>query len=167
MWIQILNTKGVKMTGYRTAKAAKVNYRLGANKERVMFYKRREVLKQAYKPIVLDRYPPEGADRPETPFHPSITQFCFPMGISLRKEEAFKTPESFDFFMTDSTGQRTFGTCLVFDECLDEKLRMSMHKADVASETGGKLWTQKAIVILSRYSFMESFKSILCKLYQI
>ena len=56
------------MTGYRTAKAAKVNYRLGANKERVMFYKKREILKQSYRPVVLDRYPPEVMDRPDVPF---------------------------------------------------------------------------------------------------
>ena len=68
VWIQTLTSKGVKMTGYRTAKAAKVNYRLGANKERVMFYKKREILKQAYRQVVLDRYPPEGMDRPDMQF---------------------------------------------------------------------------------------------------
>jgi hypothetical protein len=59
------------MQGYRTKNAAKVNYRLGANKERIMFYRRRESLKQSYQAKVLDCYP--RANRGDVAFQPSIT----------------------------------------------------------------------------------------------
>jgi hypothetical protein len=54
------------MQGFRTKNAAKVNYRLGASKERIMFYRRRESLKQSYKAVVLDRYP--RVNRGDVPF---------------------------------------------------------------------------------------------------
>jgi len=36
--------------------------------------------------------------------------------------------------MTDSTGQRTFGTCLVFDEPLDPQIRQELTRGDPSTE---------------------------------
>jgi hypothetical protein len=86
------------------------------------------------------------------------------MGITLRKEDEMKPPECFHFFLTDNLGQKTFGTVLSFDEPLEEAVRLEICKGEL-KDTVKKLWTQKAICILSRFSFMDSFKAVLCRLF--
>ena len=54
---------------------------------------------------------------------------------------------------------------LFFDEQCPRGLKRKLKQAKF--EDYNAIWTQKAICILSRYSFFESFKQVLNKLYQV
>ena len=105
-----------------------MTYRLGLKKDRLLSFMKIDLLKTRFTPKVLDRYPPE--DRPEMPFHESISNFCFPMGIQLHR--AHIPPNSFHFILTGAEGQRNYGSVLFFDEqCprgLKRKLRHAKHE---------------------------------------
>jgi hypothetical protein len=81
---------------------------------RLLCLRNRDIMKRQLKAKVLDRYPPQGQDRPHYPFPLSISDFCFPSGIMLKTEEG--SPEFFHFSLTDHEGTQIFGTSLIFDE---------------------------------------------------
>lgn len=62
-------------------------------------------------------------------------------------------------------GKRTYGTCLYFDEEPGRSLKRKLKRANV--DQFEEVWTQKAICILSSFSFMDSFKLVLNCLYRI
>lgn len=120
-----------------------------------------DLLKTRFSPKILDRYPPE--DRKDEPFMADIAHFCFPTGIQLKRLHI--TPQSHHFILTKGEGNRQYGTVLTFDEQCSRGLKRKLKHAK--QEDYNSIWTQKAIVILSRYSFFESFKQVLNKLYQV
>jgi hypothetical protein len=65
--------------------------------------------------------------------------------------------------LTSGEGQRNYGTVLFFDETCSRGLKRKLKHAKF--EDYNHIWTQKAIVITSRYSFFDSFKQVLNKLY--
>ena len=94
----------------------------------------------------------------------TLSNFCFPSGIEFQKVRGI--PSYFSFILTDAEGQRIYGTCLIFDEILSEELKQALRKNWVLGSLS-EVYTQKAICILSHYSFMESFKDILKQLYTL
>jgi hypothetical protein len=66
--------------------------------------------------------------------------------------------------LTDSEGGHIYGTCLSFSEKPSSTIRLKLKQAQKEVD---KIWTQKAICILSHFSFMDSFKQALKKIYQI
>ena len=64
----------------------KLAYSIGQNGflNRLLCLKTRDVMKKKIKAKIIDRYPPEGQDRHYYPFPASISDFCFPSGISLK-----------------------------------------------------------------------------------
>lgn len=67
--------------------------------------------------------------------------------------------------LTDSGGQRIYGTALTFDETLSPELRAQVRaKGHVHVD---QVFSQKAICVLSHFSFLESFKEVLKQLYRI
>ena len=144
------------MTNYAVPEGIKiVTYRLGLKKDRILTFMKLDLMKTKLKPEILDRYPPK--DRPEIPFTSYISSFCFPSGISLHRN--YQTPQSFGFILTDNMGKRTYGTCLFFDEEPGRSLKRKLRRANV--EKFEEVWTQKAIIIMSSFSFMDSFKLVL------
>ena len=81
---------------------------------RLLCHRTRDILKRKLKAKVIDRYPPEGQDRHYYPFPTSISDFCFPSGITLQTEQG--SPEFFHFQLTDQDGKQIYGTTLIFDE---------------------------------------------------
>lgn len=119
------------------------------------------LMETPFRPTILDRYPP--VDRPDEPFQPQIASFCFPSGMKLHREH--NSPKSWSFILTGSMGQRTYGTCLIFDEEPSLSLKRRLQNAHI--EDFANVWTQKAICIISRFSFFESFKMVLNQFYRI
>jgi hypothetical protein len=67
--------------------------------------------------------------------------------------------------LTDAAGARIYGTAVTFDETLTPELRTQVRsKGHVYAE---QIYTQKAICVLSHYSFIDSFKEVLKQLYRI
>ena len=130
---------------------------------RLLCLKTRDLTKQKIKAKVLDRYPPEGKDRHYYPFPTSISDFCFPSGISLKYQSG--SPEFFNFNLTDMNGIYIYGSCLIFDEEPSRALREKLRQYHVRSTS--QIRTIKAICILSHYSFNAAFKDILCQLYRM
>ena len=81
---------------------------------RLLCLRPRDIMKIKLRAKVLDRYPPENADRHYYPFPASISDFCFPSGITLKTEQG--SPEYFSFYLTDQDGTLIYGYCLIFDE---------------------------------------------------
>lgn len=80
----------------------KTQYSIGLNdleNPRLLCLKNRDLTKRKLRPKVIDRYPPEGEDRPYYPFPVKIEEFCFPSGVTLKQEEG--SPEFFSFSLTD------------------------------------------------------------------
>jgi len=138
-----------------------VTYRLGINKQRLMFYQKLDLMRTRFNPSVLDKYP--FAHRHGYSFSRKIAEFCFPHGINLTAEH--QVPHAFDFVLTDSDGSHIFGSCLSFSEKPSVAIQKKLKHAKI--EHVEKVWTQKAICILSHFSFSESFKLALKKIYQI
>lgn len=74
-------------------------------------------------------------------------------------------PQSFHFILTGAEGQRNYGTVLFFDEQCPRGLKRKLKVAKY--DDFHNIWTQKAICIMSRFSFFDSFKQVLNKLYQV
>lgn len=145
-----------------------VNYRLGsANKNRLLIFKPRQFLKKSFQAKVLDRYPPYPYDRSYYEFPgSSLSQFCFPSGIQFTQERT--VPTHFNFILTLANGQRVYGTSLIFDETLSTEMKNVLKtQGHVYNVNLDAIFTQKAICILSHYSFMDSFKEVLKQLYRI
>jgi len=82
--------------GYR-----KLVYSVGVdgNLNRLLCLRTRDIMKRKLKAKIIDRYPKEGLDRHYYPFPASISDFCFPSGITLKTE--YGQPEYFNFNLTD------------------------------------------------------------------
>ena len=111
-----------------------------------------DLLKTRFAPRILDRYPPE--DRSDLPFQEGISSFCFPTGIQLHRPHI--PPQSFHFILTGGEGERNYGTVLYFDESCPRGLKRKLKHAK--HEDYNEIWTQKAICIMSRFNFFDSFK---------
>jgi len=150
-----------KLKTYQLQEGLKiVTYRLGLKKDRLLTFMKIDLLKTAFTPKILDRYPPE--DRPGLPLL-DVSHFCFPQGIRLHRQHL--NPQSFHFILTEASGQRNYGTVLFFDEQCPRGLKRRLKHAKY--ENHHEIWTQKAICIVSRFSFFESFKQVLNKLYRV
>ena len=141
-----------KLKTYQLQEGIKiVTYRLGLKKDRLLSFMKVDLLKTRFSPKILDRYPPE--DRADLPLA-DISHFCFPTGIQLKRSHL--TPQSFHFILTGGEGSRQYGTVLIFDEQCPRGLKRKLKHAKY--EDYNTIWTQKAICILSHYSFFDSFK---------
>jgi hypothetical protein len=68
--------------------------------------------------------------------------------------------------LTDAAGQRIYGTALVFDENLSNEMKTRVRSKGHVYNLDS-VYSQKAICILSHFSFLESFKETLKQLYRI
>mmetsp|Transcript_38156 Transcript_38156/g.58195 ORF Transcript_38156/g.58195 Transcript_38156/m.58195 type:complete len:134 (-) Transcript_38156:3270-3671(-) len=124
---------------------------------RLLMLKNRDILKKKMQAKVLDRYPPQGEDRPYYPFPRNIYDFVFPSGIMLKFQEGF--PEFFSFSLTCGEGTRVYGTCLIFDEEPSMAMKKKLKRMYVKNSSKARIL--KSIGILSHYSFTAGFKEIL------
>jgi hypothetical protein len=145
---------------YQKSMGKPIQYFFGRNKQRVMFQTRRRLVDYKYRAQVLDRYPLK--DRPDFPFQKSLAQFCFPNGIQFH--EVAEVPKAFSFILTDADANHTYTTVLTFDEQMSDALRTRIVPA---TKKDGVYFTSKAICIISRYCFMESFSAVLSQLYRL
>ena len=94
-----------------------IQYYLGQQKQRIMTFKKVNVLEAKFKPQMLDYYPEQ---RPDFKI-PNIAPFCFPSGIQLSLSPSM--PKSFSFILTDIDGNRTYTSVLFFDEAAPDFLK--------------------------------------------
>ena len=118
-------------------------------------------VEKVYKPELVNRFP--FTDRNYNPFPPALPLFCFPNGISLMREQT--TPTSFSFIMTQQTGERLFGTCLIFHESPNEVIKEELRSMNFWETES--VYVPKAICVVSRYSFSLQYKEILKQLYRL
>jgi hypothetical protein len=88
------------------------------NTKRIGVNKVKDPFTFKYLPEVLDIYPPEII------YNPGIAMFCFPEGIIIKKHR--ELPKCFSFVLTGLKGDRTYATCLVFSEDIQDGLLNSV-----------------------------------------
>ncbi|MCQ2816163.1 MAG: hypothetical protein MJ252_02745 [archaeon] len=107
-----------------------------------------------YMPELIDSYPINSVN-------PSIGMFCFPKGISFAK--IMNMPSWFSFILTDESGKRTFGSCLLLSEEVGDLQRKIVPKFECTE----KYYVDKAICILSNEPFFYNCQIFLRELYRI
>ena len=128
----------------------------------VAFKKSKSVFETSFAPKCIDAHP-EG----------EITQaagmFCFPDGISLRKQ--ISPPESFSFIITQEDGSRVYCTCLCFQEPLSSEMKKRLGIPVIGAGTGGygknEVFVSKAIVLMSHFPFSKNYKGLLSQIYRL
>ena len=119
-----------------------------------------------FKPSLLDKFP--RADYPDSPLSPSISLFCFPDGISLCTEP--QSQQLFTVVLTPGGEEekgdetRVYVTCLLFWEQVGAGLAGGIGL--VVGE-GGKVYVAKVVALVSRWAFVDKFRTILKQIYRI
>jgi DENN domain-containing protein 5 len=118
---------------------------------------------------VVDRYPL--IDRLNQPLPEGLPIFCFPNGVHLTEVE--KNPTFHTFVHTSEGGSRMLGCCLTFYRKLNDSQKSSLatlmddHGIDQTSVSINELFIPCTVCLISRWTFVSSFKKIMCNLYQI
>ena len=132
-----------------------------------------------FTPEVIDQYPKSDS------FNNSVSMFCFPDGVTILERKI--DPKKFNFVLTDEVGKRTYGSCLIFWEKLNDNKRKSMEpiydeKIEITEEENEKkenenkkikktklkdYYSPKALCILSKYPFFSNCTIFLRELYKI
>jgi len=130
---------------------------------RCLVYKRGEsLINKSYVADVIDRYPQDIIPGTQEILM-NIQMFCFPDGIKFSRE--IREPFTFSFILTKESGERVYGTSLIFDEDFPENLVSNFEYGPINKEN--PLYAQKAICILSHAPFLGEFKDVLKQIYRI
>jgi len=78
------------------------------------------LINKSYVPDVIDRYPQEIIPGTQEILM-NIQLFCFPDGIKFSRQ--IREPFTFSFILTKESGERVYGTSLIFDEDFPEDLK--------------------------------------------
>jgi hypothetical protein len=116
---------------------------------------------------VLDRYPLD--DHADTPFPTGVSNFCFPLGVRLRRPTPpdEPLPTFFTFIATGGRGESVFGHVLTFWERMSaSQLACFDNELGAASSGGGDFFAPKAFCLISRWDFCVEFRTILTELYR-
>ena len=128
-----------------------------------------------YNPEILDQYPQNEKEKN------SVSMFCFPEGIYLLEKKI--APEKFNFVLTDETGERTYGSALIFWEKLNDDIRRLFQpifeeeipktEEELKNKIYGnkkklkQYYAPKALCILSKFPFFSNNITFLKELYKI
>ena len=128
-----------------------------------------------YNPEILDQYPQNENE------NNAVSMFCFPEGIYFLEKKI--APEKFNFVLTDETGERTYGSTLIFWEKLSDNIRNLMEpifeeevqlteeeiKSNLykTNKKFKKYYAPKALCILSKFPFFSNNVTFLKELYKI
>lgn len=75
------------------------------------------------------------------------------------------TPTFFPFILTDDQGTRTYGACLTIYEPISTTFESKLKKLYYIEKL--KIYSPKALCIISSYSFIDGYKEILKQLYRL
>jgi hypothetical protein len=108
-------------------------------------------------PVITARYP--AIDRPNQPLNPSLPQFCHPQGTDvLRASSEYKMPKIHHFVLTDSGGDKLYGTCLTFYEEFVREGQVCNKKT---------YYAPRVLCLLSVSPFLSAFRTYLAQLYRL
>jgi hypothetical protein len=129
-----------------------------------------------FKAFITDRYPVD--DRPNHPLPEGSPLFCFPNGIEIKTE--LNIPTFHSFVLTSEEGSRKLGCCLTFYEPLNAAQLQSYRAVIIQNNlldgdemkidnylNAHRFFVPKSICLFSDYTYVASFKRLLCGLYEI
>lgn len=131
--------------------------RVGPEKDSLLIFKKRiDVQQLSFKPQLIEHFPRE--IHRDLPLQ-AVQLFCFPDGLKLTKAPALM--QVYSFILTTDKGQRTYCSTLVFSEVasLDFVKLMSLP-------LDSSIYWQKALTLVSRWSFFEQFETALREIYR-
>ena len=74
-------------------------------------------------------------------------------------------PKSFNFILTNETGDRSYCTCLVFTEEADSRLQSKL--IPVVKPGRDKIYVEKAICLIGNFPFLNNYKEYLREIYRM
>ena len=158
----------------------KIQYIKNSNSYQFIRSKNKNPFSNKFTPEVLDQYPQSDL------VNNSVSMFCFPEGIKIIEKR--KEPTKFNFVLTDEIGERTYGSCLIFWEKLNNDLRREIKPIyeEMIEKTNEEMeeeknkqikeikkyklkdyYVPKAICILSKFPFFSNCILFLKELYKI
>ncbi|KAM3127570.1 hypothetical protein pb186bvf_020317 [Paramecium bursaria] len=142
-----------------------LEFGFGKERDKFLVYKQKiSPFKISYMAKVIDQYPIH--DIQEQPMVPMIPMFCFPQGIQIVRSQDNPISiqqTSFSFILTSETGQRTYCTCLIFYEQMNDDLIDQMGHID---KKGGFISSPKALCLLSSFCYTQQMKDLLRYIYR-
>ncbi|XP_013789446.1 DENN domain-containing protein 4C-like [Limulus polyphemus] len=125
-----------------------------------------------FKPAILGRYPLDNYENFHLPV--SVPLFCLPMGATIEcwpKVAQRPHPVFSTFVLTSDTAEKVYGAAVTFYEKYPEEKLSSICKSQLGYMTEDDrnkkgLHANKAICILSRWPFFDTFEKFLLFLHQ-
>ena len=137
---------------------------------RILGIDRLNVTEVSFAAKVLDRYPL--VDRADAVFPEGAELFSFPSGVSIY--DMPPAPKFHSFIHTSEEGTHSLGCCLQFFEPMSDAVicRMKTLFEDGQLPEKEKInWASyfvpKAIILISRWPFIEGFREVLCQFYRM
>ncbi|XP_022252472.1 DENN domain-containing protein 4C-like isoform X1 [Limulus polyphemus] len=126
-----------------------------------------------FKPGILSRYPLDDYQNFRLP--ESVPLFCLPMGATVEcwsRNAQLPRPVFSTFVLTSDTAEKVYGAAVTFYEKYKDEKLSSASKAQLGYMTDDdckkkSLHVNKAICILSRWPFFDTFEKFLLQLHQI
>ncbi|EED90263.1 hypothetical protein THAPSDRAFT_8075 [Thalassiosira pseudonana CCMP1335] len=126
-----------------------------------------EVLKDYFlNPVITARYPRE--DRPDQPLNPMLPQFCHPHGTGMMYPSTeYKMPRIHHFVLTDSKGEKLYGTCLtVYEEFTPQDDGASEESKEIGKNKP-RYYAPRVLCLLSTWPYLTAFRTYLTQLYRL
>ena len=137
---------------------------------RILGIDRQRVTEVAFAAKVTARYPL--VDRADAVFPEGVELFSFPSGVKIY--DTPPAPTFHSFIHTSEDGTHALGCCLHFFEPLSGNVLARMKQVFEEGQLPekevmdwSKFYMPKAIVLISRWPFIEGFREVLCQFYRM